>query len=231
MSLDGQRMTSVREPACVCITKSIVYDCAIIECEKIEDHGITGTHLLVLNFNNLPPGRYFLKGQQYPNGPWIEYPFIENLTEDYGPYIGNCQAVAIEWPNGELFEFTFGIELTEGGDEVFIDPSCSAYRYPMDAPVGEQHLAVRLGEKKVCEYDSTGDSLVKHIEPLENNQYRVYLDFSSMNLVGCQNFFVSGQSAPDSTWIDYQVNQEFPCFSFTITWSGGPFEFSYGIID
>ncbi|MEK9151636.1 MAG: hypothetical protein AAB547_03310 [Patescibacteria group bacterium] len=196
-------------------------DCHIVSVQKIADYGYTG--LFRMRFGHSMLGiqeQYFVHGQQFPDGPWIKY-----------PYGGQTSTFDLVWPNGQPFEFTYGG--TSGGKDNYIDSACSLYRYPVSAaPGGAQHLRLVLGTKKVCAANNTGDSLITGVYNLGGTLRRVYVDFAKLPIRNYQKIMVNGQSAPDSAWKDYSVTDQFPCFYTDVNWPsiGSGFEFSFYVV-
>lgn len=200
-------------------TVDIGNDCRVASVQKVADYGYAGLFRMRFGHSGLASqGQYFVHGQQFPDGPWIKY-----------PYGGSGADFDLVWPNGQPFEFTYGG--TSGGKDSYIDPSCSAYRYPANAAPGVQHLRLVLGTKKVCGANNTGDSLITGIYNLGGNLRRVYVDFAQLPIRNYRKIAVNGQSAPDSAWVDYPVVDQFPCFYTDVNWPGGSkFEFSFYVV-
>ncbi|MFZ2299508.1 MAG: hypothetical protein WAW00_00020, partial [Candidatus Moraniibacteriota bacterium] len=201
-------------------TVDIGNDCHIASVQKVADHGYSGLFRMRFGHSMLAvQEQYFVHGQQFPDGPWIKY-----------PYGGSGTAFDLEWPNGQPFEFTYGG--TSGGKDNYIDPGCSAYRHPANAPPDVQHLKLVLGTKKVCGANNTGDPLITGIYNLGGNLRRIYVDFAQLPIRNYRKIVVNGQSAPDSAWVDYPVTDQFPCFYTDVNWSSGgtKFEFSFYVV-
>ncbi len=201
-------------------TVDVGNDCHVASVQKIADHGYSGLFRMRFGHSMLAiQEQYFIHGQQFPDDPWIKY-----------PYGGPASAFDLEWPNGQPFEFTYGG--TSGGKDNYINPACSAYRYPMSAAPGAQHLKLVLGTKKVCGANNTGDSLITGIYNLGGNLRRVYIDFAKLPIRNYRKIAVNGQSAPNSAWIDYPVTDQFPCFYTDVSWpsGGAKFEFSFYVV-
>jgi hypothetical protein len=194
-------------------------DCRIMApVEIVADYGSTGSFKIRLNYSTLPSNSTkFVKGQSYPNGPWIEY-------------TPNAQGeITLQWNYGEYFEFSYGVRVSS--TEYWISPACSRYVYPVSAPADQQHFRVQLGTTRTCS-KNISDTLIKGVEKLTNGKYRIYLNFMVLPLVNYQKLFVQGQSAPNSAWIEYPVTYSNPCFSFDVSWptGGGPIHFSFGVV-
>lgn len=190
----------------------------IISITKIEDYGYVSLYEIVMDFSSLPAGTKVVNGQSAPNSVWIDY-----AVQDPGNLF-------ITWTDGEFFEFTYCTENETG--RTCVEPT-GAYVYPANAPEGEQHFRVQLGETGYCPENNTGDVLVLAVHKLSANNYRIYLDFTRLPIVNYQKLFVKGQSGPDSAWIEYAVTDDYPCYYTDVTWpenSTLPFEFSYGVI-
>lgn len=201
-------------------TVDIGNDCHVASVQKIADHGYSGLFRMRFGHSMLAvQEQYFVHGQQFPDGPWIKY-----------PYGGSGTAFDLEWPNGQPFEFTYGG--MSGGKDNYIEPQCSLYRYPETTVPGVQHLRLVLGTKKVCGANNTGDSLITGIYNLGSNLRRIYVDFAQLPIRNYRKIVVNGQSAPDSAWADYPVVDQFPCFYADVDWpsSGLGFEFSFYVV-
>jgi hypothetical protein len=191
---------------------------------------LTGEFEIVVNFSSLPERVRFFRGQEFPNGPWVEYP-IEAVPENnlYGK-------ITAEWPKGQSFEFSYGVILL-GNVEDWVNPSNSNFFF-------DGHFLVFLGgddngdnnseeEPQICANDQFGDLLVSGVVDLENGVYRLYLNFAdNLPTQNYQKLFVMGQEFPDGPWVEYPVTDDHPCYYADIAWpeDDEAFHFSFGVV-
>jgi hypothetical protein len=190
----------------------------ILSITKIEDYGYASLYEIVVDFSSLPVGTKVVNGQSAPNSAWIDYP------------VQNPGNLFVTWIDGEFFEFTYCVDGQSG--RVCVEPT-GDYVYPPDAPAGEKHFRVRLGEAEICSEKNINDALIIGVHKLTANTHRIYLDFTKLPIANYQSLFVKGQSAPDSAWVNYHVVDSHPCYYFDLSWpenSNLPFEFSYGVV-
>ncbi len=199
-----------------CAKLQVVNDCLIRSITQLGDYGFVGDFKIVLDYSTLPAGTMFLKGQRGPNDAWIDYAVDSSGT------------VHVQWPNGKLFEFSYGT--TSGGVETWIDPSCSVYKFPPAATGGNLHLGITLGTEHVCPGGNTGDPIITRIDNLGGDLHRVYLNFSNLPIQNYKALGVFGSSAPNRAWVEYIVVDAFPCFYFDLHYTG-LFEFSFYVVE
>jgi hypothetical protein len=80
-----------------------------------------GKYKIFLNYLDLPIANYqklFVKGQEFPNGPWVEYAVADQFP---------CFSFVLNWPHdGGPFHFSYGL-IKSDGTEQWIDPTQSKY--------------------------------------------------------------------------------------------------------
>jgi hypothetical protein len=201
------------------IMKPWIADCCIAgPVEMVGDYGLTGSFKISLDYSTLPAGgNKFAKGNSYPAGPWKEY-----SVNDHGELV-------FDWTMGEYFEFSYGVRIN--GVEHWIEPACSRFKYPVDAPLDQQHFRMMLGTKRFCK-KNINDKLIVGVEKMETGKYRVYLNYLDLPITNYQKLFVRGQEYPDGPWKEYVVVDQFPCFHFILDWphNGGPMHLSFGVV-
>jgi len=215
-----------------------------------------GKYEINLNLTSIPnSGERFLIGESLPEREWMQY-LVQDLSYSYhlifeiafldeAGYFPTSQAekqrlwtvfnstmkrmgrVILDWPKGEDFEFSFGIQ-----NEGWVSPLLSQYLYPRDVSIDEQHFRVVLGSKERC-LDVTGDKLILNIEDEGNGWYKVYINafcFPWDRLIKFRNFLVTGQNMPGDKWVEYEVVENYPCYYFRVFWPHTEtFEFTFGI--
>ena len=205
---------------CFILPACQVYDCCIVRCEKVEDYGITGLYQLNLNFDSLPPGQRFLLGPKVKDGLWEEQLLFTNSE----PGLGNCMLYETEWANGELLPFTYGVYTDDDPENpIYVDPSCSIYRYPLDAEPGKQYLAIKLGEKTTTTIDP-GDCVIKDIIQVEDNGLTGNFEIPLSGNIPDDEIWYYGQETFNGKWNDRMLTDHKICVNDWI--QGKPIEFS-----
>ena len=95
--------------------------------------------------------------------------------------------------------------------------------------ISDDHFKVTLGEDLTCTNTATGDAVVREIENLGDNTYRVYLNYwGVLPIINYQALVINGLSAPDNSWVDQNVVDAFPCYYADIHWPHTEaFQFTY----
>lgn len=187
---------------------------AIVEMDR---WGLTADYRIIFNcWQDLPAvGTPFFRGSVREGGKWVEYPVVE-----FNP--GACYADILGWQRGDWLNYSFGREDNSTGEMVrhWADPSGSRSLF---IPPGKEdnpnmwHYADKLGNADKCLLNNTGDSVVTHIVEHEDF-WRIYFNYPKiLPVANYQRLFVSGQSALNSGWVEYQVIDAHPCYYIEVS--------------
>ncbi|MDD3497955.1 MAG: hypothetical protein PHH24_00410 [Candidatus Moranbacteria bacterium] len=191
--------------------------CVILGREEISVDGLLGTYKVTVSLQNFHdaqnvPGdaAVMIDRETAPNDTWTGFYQIQQVMD-------LAFFTVEDWPRG--FPMRFSLKRTKDGIDYWPDiaawnvEGCSEY-----IRGDNEGFVVPLGTTPVCDKNNTGDELIRHIENLGNDTYRVYLNYDGMPIANYQALVTNGQSAPDSAWIDRPVTDDFPCYYADIYW-------------
>jgi len=199
-------------------------DCAVVCVTMVEDLGAFAKFELKLNYCNEPASgsKRIAYGQSGINKAWVDYAIGRAHSDKYG-------ILEIIWLKGEPFDFTYGNRISDT-ERKYIDPVCSKYAStPLNPAEGGIRLRVKMGEKEICERQTTNDPYIVGVEKLSDTEHILYLNPVSVLTYDYQKLFLYAPPAENTGWTkDRDIDEDYPCYSVKVTWpSNIPFPFTF----